>query len=119
MKLKVLVLIVLAMLPTAVFADADVGRYQMVALPKVRPGEADRVMVLDTKEGVLWEWWEAPASGNYPGENGWAYLGKAVPMGAAGATEVFRRFNPWPTWQPAPGSEIKPGDQKATPKNSN
>ncbi len=68
-------------------AEEGVGRYQMVPLP-ARPGSFDnRIMILDTRDGHLWQWWEAPVvgSGN-SGGRGMIYMGKVVPGSAAGET---------------------------------
>ncbi len=66
-------------------AADEVGRYQMVALPN-HPGSFDsRVLILDTRDGHLWQWWEVPTvGGGVKGMNGSgiSYLGKVVP-GAA------------------------------------
>ena len=37
-----------------VFAE-EIGRYQVVALPKVE-GEATHALIIDTKEGHIWTW---------------------------------------------------------------
>jgi len=81
-------LITLAMLtagPVEAQTQNPVGRYEMVALPK-QPGSYDnRVMILDTADGHLWQWWEAPAVGSSAPSSGITYLGKVTP-GAAGET---------------------------------
>ncbi len=68
-----------------VHAEDGVGRYQMVPLPS-RPGSFDnRVMILDTRDGHLWQWWEAPVIGSTnSGGRGMIYMGKVVPGSAAG-----------------------------------
>jgi hypothetical protein len=73
------------------YAENPVGRYEMVALPK-QPGSYDnRVMILDTADGHLWQWWEAPAVGSSAPSTGITYLGKVTPGNAAGETQPARR----------------------------
>jgi hypothetical protein len=74
----------LALTPPA-HAEDGVGRYQMVPLP-ARPGSFDnRVMILDTRDGHLWQWWEAPVvGGGNSGGRGIIYMGRVVPGSAAG-----------------------------------
>jgi hypothetical protein len=66
-------------------AEDSVGRYQMIPLP-AHPGSFDnRVMILDTRDGYLWQWWEAPVVGGSDSRShGIIYMGKVVPGGAAG-----------------------------------
>jgi hypothetical protein len=33
-----------------------VGRYQMILVPTSAPGEEPRVLLLDTRDGHLWQW---------------------------------------------------------------
>ena len=71
----------------------EVGRYQMAVLPPA-PGSFDtRVMIIDTRDGNLWQWWEAPAVGNGGGA-GITYLGKVVPGSSIGETIPTRRGGP-------------------------
>ena len=63
-------LITLALLvavPLRLANAEDVGRYQMVPLPKAPNEFGDRVMILDTTTGDLWQWWEATSTGQYGG----------------------------------------------------
>ena len=77
--------------PHAAHAENPVGRYEMVALPN-KPGSYDnRVMILDTADGHLWQWWEAPAVGSSVPSSGVTYLGKVTPGTAAGETMPARR----------------------------
>ena len=65
--------------PEAAHGENTVGRYAMVTLP-TQPGSFDsRVMILDTADGHLWQWWEAPAIGNASPNSGITYLGKVTP----------------------------------------
>ena len=69
-----------------VHAQNPVGRYEMVTLPS-KPGSYDnRVMILDTADGHLWQWWEAPAMGSLAPSSGITYLGKITPGNIPGET---------------------------------
>jgi len=81
--------------PGSAHADNTVGRYQMATLP-TKPGSFDsRVMILDTANGDLWQWWEAPAVGSSVPSTGITYLGKVMPSNTAGETTPTRRSNPF------------------------
>jgi len=90
-------LIALALAPVALAAAAvpahaqnQVGRYEMVTLPS-KPGSYDnRVMILDTADGHLWQWWEAPAVGSLAPSSGITYLGKVTPGNVPGETAPAR-----------------------------
>jgi hypothetical protein len=67
-------------------AQEAVGRYQMVPLG-AKPGSFDtRVMILDTSEGHLWQWWETPSIGGGTPSSGITYLGKVGPGATAAGT---------------------------------
>jgi hypothetical protein len=52
--------------PSIAHAENPVGRYEMVTLP-TKPGSFDsRVMILDTADGHLWQWWQTSAIGFDP-----------------------------------------------------
>jgi hypothetical protein len=71
-------------------AQNPVGRYEMVTLPG-KPGSYDnRVMILDTADGHLWQWWEAPAVGSLAPSSGITYLGKITPGNVPGETVPAR-----------------------------
>jgi hypothetical protein len=77
--------------PCAAHAENPVGRYEMVTLPD-KPGSFDnRVMILDTADGHLWQWWEAPAVGSLLPSSGITYLGKVIPGTTAGETMPAHR----------------------------
>jgi hypothetical protein len=77
--------------PGLAHAENPVGRYEMIALPN-KPGSFDnRVMILDTADGHLWQWWEAPAVGSSVPSSGITYLGKVAPGTAAGETMPAHR----------------------------
>ena len=81
-------------------AQEAIGRYQMVPL-ETKPGSFDtRVMILDTSEGHLWQWWETPSIGGGSPSAGITYLGKVGP-GAATAGGA-------PATHPAPPMPIIP-----------
>lgn len=76
--------IVLAAMPAQ--AEDPVGRYKMVPLEN-KPGSFDtRVMILDTSEGYLWQWWEAPSVGGGTPSSGIVYLGRVGPGAASSGT---------------------------------
>ena len=82
-------------LPSAGAAKAQtqnpVGRYEIAPLPN-KPGSYDnRVIILDTADGHLWQWWEAPAVGSSVPSSGITYLGKVTPGNAPGETQPTRR----------------------------
>jgi hypothetical protein len=87
-----LTVIALALLAGAARAQTQgpVGRYEMVTLPN-KPGSFDnRVMILDTADGHLWQWWEVPAVGGMVPSSGITYLGKVVPGSTPGETMPAR-----------------------------
>src|ERR1700761_7648696 len=72
--------------PVPAHAQNPVGRYEMITLPN-KPGSYDnRVMILDTADGHLWQWWEAPAVGSLAPSSGITYLGKITPGNISGET---------------------------------
>ena len=76
--------------PVPAHAQNQVGRYEMVTLPN-KPGSYDnRVMILDTADGHLWQWWEAPAVGSMAPSSGITYLGKVTPGNIPGETAPAR-----------------------------
>ncbi len=78
-------------------AQEPVGRYQMVPL-EAKPGSFDtRVMILDTSDGHLWQWWETPSIGGGTPSSGITYLGKVGPgASAAGTASAGRAAPPMP-----------------------
>jgi hypothetical protein len=72
-------------------AENPVGRYQMIALPN-KPGSFDnKVMILDTADGHLWQWWEVPVVGSSVPSSGITYLGKVSPGASSSETAPARR----------------------------
>ena len=87
----VLQLTATGIIPLLAHAENPVGRYEMVTLPS-QPGSYDRrVMILDTVDGHLWQWWEAPAVGGSAPTSGITYLGKVAPGSAPGETVPAHR----------------------------
>jgi hypothetical protein len=77
--------------PRAAHAENPVGRYEIVTLP-TKPGSFDsRVMILDTADGHLWQWWEAPAVGSATPSSGITYLGKVSPGSTTTETAPLHR----------------------------
>jgi hypothetical protein len=85
-------------------AQNDVGRYQMAPLPALPGSYANRVMIIDTRDGHLWQWWETPAVGSGSPSSGITYLGKVTPGNSTGEAASGRRGAP-----PEPAQ--KPGRQ--------
>ena len=91
MRIAPALIAVACFLPGFAQAQTQVGRYEMLALPK-QPGSYDnRVMILDTADGHLWQWWEAPAVGSSVPSSGITYLGKVTPGNAPGETMPAHR----------------------------
>jgi hypothetical protein len=80
-----------AISPSVAHAENAIGRYEMVTLP-TKPGSFDsRVMILDTADGHLWQWWETPAVGNATPNSGITYLGKVAPGSTTTETTPLHR----------------------------
>jgi hypothetical protein len=80
-----LTILVLLTTPNIAGAADDVGRYEMIAIPKTASTSYQSVMILDTKEGHLWEWVSLPAVGaQTPGDSFLRYQGKVKPGKAMG-----------------------------------
>lgn len=61
------------------FGADDNGRYQMIPLPKSENEMSSSVMILDTKEGNIWQWVSQPKVGQIPGGYYLRYQGKLKP----------------------------------------
>jgi hypothetical protein len=76
------------------------GRFQGFVLPKGSNDlGGDRMMVLDTATGDLWQWWDSPALNQSPAKSGITYMGRVAPgiapgETARGETKAFQRFFP-------------------------
>jgi hypothetical protein len=77
--LKFSVAILLSLAAHAVCAADEIGRYQAVPLPKSGNDVTQSVVVIDTKEGHLWEWASTPAFGQTPGGFYLRYQGRVRP----------------------------------------
>ena len=81
-----------AALPPGVTAKNN-GRYQALALPH-DPGTAgDKMMIVDTLTGDVWQWFDSPALSQYIGRSGVTYMGKLKPGKKPGETITFKRFD--------------------------
>lgn len=75
--------------------DSVIGRYKGFILPKGSSEiGGDRMMVLDTTTGDLWQWWDSPALNQSPAKAGITYMGRVTPGTAPGETKTFQRFLP-------------------------
>ena len=71
-------------------ADDVIGRYQMVLIQG--DAHSSRVLVLDTRDGHLWEWWEGGPLTGAP-HAGTTYVGRiAVPDLPSGKGEAPGRL---------------------------
>jgi hypothetical protein len=67
------------------------GRYQAIAIPQASNSiSSGNVLLLDTRDGHVWEWWHSPTMGNVAGGAGITYMGKLIPRGAPG--EIVQRY---------------------------
>ncbi len=79
------------LLPTAAMADDSVGRYQAIAVPQpTNAVGSGQILLLDTRDGQVWEWWSSPTMGNVPGGAGITYMGKLTPGTKPG--DIVQRF---------------------------
>jgi hypothetical protein len=90
MKQKLFLTVLFALAATPAIA-ADTGRYQAVALPKAPNETGDRMMILDTVTGDLWQWSEAPTNGNSAGGDSMTYMGRPD-LGQPGETKTFKKI---------------------------
>jgi hypothetical protein len=68
------------LLASPVSADSPMGRFQGFVLPKGSNDlGGDRMMVLDTATGDLWQWWDSPALNQSPAKSGITYMGHGSP----------------------------------------
>ena len=67
------------LIPLGVFGE-EIGRYQAVVIPKTGTMDADRVFILDTKEGHMWTWTQyQKVQGTTEGGRYLTYQGKVKP----------------------------------------
>jgi hypothetical protein len=75
------VLFALTLLPRGATAQnaPQVGRYQLMTIPKSTNEIGSTALVLDTATGDIWYWYVTPALGGSKGGYGLIYQGRAVP----------------------------------------
>jgi hypothetical protein len=73
---------------TAAAENTENGRYQAIAIEMGGVGNISEVLILDTKDGHLWRYWNAPTMGNTPGSEGVKYIMQISPATKPG--EVIR-----------------------------
>jgi len=66
-----------------------IGRYQAIALPKGSSALMTEVLILDTRDGDLWEWTDSPSIGAYKGGLLLQYMGRLTPGSTIG--DVIQR----------------------------
>ena len=55
------------------------GRYQAVTLELGGGGQTHEVLILDTREGHLWRYWQEPRMGKTQGNEGVKYIMQVTP----------------------------------------
>jgi hypothetical protein len=84
-------LIAMLFLSVGAAAQDGIGRYQAVPIaPAPNSANSGEILLLDTRDGHVWKWWEAPRMGNVAGGSGITYMGKLVPGSSPG--EIVQRF---------------------------
>ncbi len=65
------------------------GRFHVITLPR-SPADAmgDKLMILDSATGDLWQWWDQPATAAAPAKTGITYMGRVTPGTAPGDTVI-------------------------------
>jgi hypothetical protein len=87
----VLAINALVLISRPAFADDPIGRYQAIAIPPASNSiSSGNILLLDTRDGHVWEWWHAATIGNVAGGAGITYMGKLISGKAPG--EVVQRF---------------------------
>jgi hypothetical protein len=82
---------VFSVFASVAMADDVVGRYQAIPIPQASNAiSSGGVLLLDTRDGHVWEWWHAATVGNVAGGAGITYMGKLTPGKAPG--DVVQRF---------------------------
>jgi hypothetical protein len=68
-----------------------IGRYQAVPIaPAANSAQSCEVLLIDTRDGHIWKWWEAATVANAAGGSGITYMGKLTPGISPG--EIIQRF---------------------------
>jgi hypothetical protein len=66
--------------PSSGQTSAPVGRYQAVAIARTPGSEFDSVLIVDTRDGHLWQWVGSPTAG----PQAVRYMGQVTPSGHMG-----------------------------------
>lgn len=69
--------------PQAQPARTDVGRYQLIQFTKGADG-TNNGLILDTRDGHLWKWYDVESTKDTQGAVGMFYVGRAKPAASAG-----------------------------------
>ena len=80
-------------LPPGANAVRPTGRYQAIALPRDPGNAGDKMMIVDTFTGDVWQWFDSPALSQYIGRSGVTYMGKLKPGIKPGETVTFKRYD--------------------------
>jgi hypothetical protein len=84
-------LIAMLFLSVGAAAQDGIGRYQAVPIaPAPNSANSGEILLLDTRDGHVWKWWEAPTVGSAVGGSGITYMGKLTPGTSPG--EIIQRF---------------------------
>lgn len=83
----------LPVIVTSASAEGN-GRYQVVPIPPTQSDTGARALIIDTRDGHLWQWWQGMTAGGGSAE-GITYLGRINP-GKPGETIPIERFGGQP-----------------------
>ena len=86
------VAVLLSIAAQAASAADEVGRYQAIPLPKSNNDISQTVVIIDTKEGYLWEWVSTPPVGRIPDGYYLRYQGRVRPGKAIGEVVDQKQF---------------------------
>ena len=86
------VAVLLSIAAQAVSAADEVGRYQAIPLPRSNNDISQTVVIIDTKEGYLWEWVSTPPVGRIPDGYYLRYQGRVRPGKAIGEVVDQKQF---------------------------
>lgn len=88
------VAVLLSIAAHGVNAADEVGRYQAIPLPRSNNDISQSVVIIDTKEGYLWEWVSSPPLGRIPDGYYLRYQGRVRPGKAIGEVVDQKQFIP-------------------------
>jgi hypothetical protein len=80
------------------------GRFQIVAMPNGYNQVGASAVLLDTRDGEVWRYYDTPPVGDSAGGTGIVYMGHLVTGGAPGSTVGGYKFA-----APRPASNAAPG----------